>query len=289
MSTAEDMAAQYDLTPSGDSFVGECPACGYSGFTVTDKNGRTLFYCHGGGCSQQELIDALRDAGLWGASPTSLFDELDHIPDEAPPCKHQPNNFNLKHALSMWGRSYPAEGTPVESYLRVRGYRGSIPSDLRFVMGRHRSDHGMYPIMIGAARRAGSPGEITGIHRTFLRGDGSGKADVPDAKMSLGTVRGSAVRLAAAADQMAVSEGIETGLSFMQATGMPTWAALSVSGLKALVLPPEVREVVIAADPDEQGLKAARQAATRWHAEGRKVRIAKPPQGLDFNDLANAS
>ena len=64
---------------------------------------------------------------------------------------------------------------------------------------------------------------------------------------------------------MAVSEGIETGLSFMQATEIPTWAALSAGGLQALLLPPEVREVLIAADRDLVGLNAAQIAAARWH------------------------
>jgi putative DNA primase/helicase len=85
---------------------------------------------------------------------------------------------------------------------------------------------------------------------------------------------------------MAVSEGIETGLSFQQATGIPTWAALSAGGMKRLVLPLEAREVLIAADADEVGLQAATEAAARWHAEGRRVRIVKPPEGLDFNELA---
>jgi len=75
----------------------------------------------------------------------------------------------------------------------------------------------------------------------------------------------------------------------MQATSIPTWAALSAGGLQALVLPPEVREVLIAADPDLVGLKAARIAARRWHGEGRIVRIVEPPEGTDFNDLARAS
>ena len=86
--------------------------------------------------------------------------------------------------------------------------------------------------------------------------------------------------------KIAVSEGIETGLSFMQATGLPTWAALSAGGITNLVLPDAVRKVLIAADADEVGLEAAESAASRWHAEGRTVRIVKPPAGLDFNDLA---
>jgi DNA primase len=72
-----------------------------------------------------------------------------------------------------------------------------------------------------------------------------------------------------------------------QATGIPTWATLGTSGLEALVLPPEVREVVVCADrdPDGGGERAARVAAQRWLAEGRVVRVALPPDDhKDFND-----
>jgi putative DNA primase/helicase len=53
-----------------------------------------------------------------------------------------------------------------------------------------------------------------------------------------------------------------------------------------LILPPALREVIICADYDGPGLKAARKAAEHWAREGRVVRIAKPPrEGIDFNDL----
>ena len=71
----------------------------------------------------------------------------------------------------------------------------------------------------------------------------------------------------------------------MLATGQPTWAALSTSGLRALALPPEVRQVMILADGDDAGDAAAVAAAERWLNEGRSVRIARPPRGLDFADV----
>jgi acetylornithine deacetylase/succinyl-diaminopimelate desuccinylase-like protein len=71
----------------------------------------------------------------------------------------------------------------------------------------------------------------------------------------------------------------------MQAKGLPAWAALSTSGLKALDLPPDVRDVIVLADGDEEGKAAARGAALRWMHEGRKVRIAFPPDRYDFNDM----
>ena len=93
------------------------------------------------------------------------------------------------------------------------------------------------------------------------------------------------MRLAPAGPELVLSEGIETGLSVQQATGLPVWATLSTSGLRSVILPPEVETVIIAADADEPGEKAAQEAARRFIAEGRTVKIARPPKGMDFNDL----
>jgi hypothetical protein len=62
---------------------------------------------------------------------------------------------------------------------------------------------------------------------------------------------------------------------------------------RGVMLPPEVKRVIIASDHDflgptgtRTGQEAARVAALRWRAEGRKVRIAKPTrEGTDFNDI----
>ena len=86
-------------------------------------------------------------------------------------------------------------------------------------------------------------------------------------------------------DVLMVGEGIETCLAAMQATGHPAWAALSTSGLRALDLPEDVRDVIVLADGDDAGEAAARDCAWRWKREGRRVRIARPPQGMDFNDM----
>ena len=122
------------------------------------------------------------------------------------------------------------------------------------------------------------------IHRTYLACDGSGKAPVDPQKMMFGPCRGGAVRLAAPSNVLMVGEGIETCLAAMQATGHPAWAALSTSGLRALDLPKNVRDVIVLADGDNPGEAAARDCAWRWKREGRRVRIARPPQGMDFND-----
>jgi hypothetical protein len=82
-----------------------------------------------------------------------------------------------------------------------------------------------------------------------------------------------------------IGEGIETCLATMQATGKPAWAALSTSGLRSLELPDPILDIVVLADGDAPGEAAAEASARRWVDEGRRVRIARPPQGSDFNDL----
>jgi len=124
-----------------------------------------------------------------------------------------------------------------------------------------------------------------GIHRTFLDRDGRGKAPVEPQKMMLGPCRGGAVQLAEPGELLMVGEGIETCLAVIQATGDAAWAALSTSGMRALDLPKDVRDVVVLADGDDAGEAAAQDCARRWKREGRRVRIARPPRGMDFNDV----
>jgi hypothetical protein len=93
------------------------------------------------------------------------------------------------------------------------------------------------------------------------------------------------VHLAEPHDVLMVGEGIETCLAAMQASGRPAWSALSTSGLRALDLPCAVRDVIVLADGDDPGEAAAQDCARRWKREGRRVRIARPPQDMDFNDL----
>jgi phage/plasmid primase-like uncharacterized protein len=138
------------------------------------------------------------------------------------------------------------------------------------------------------ARIENVDGELVGVHRTYLRPDGAVRADIEPAKAMLGRAKGAAVRLAPAGETLLIGEGVETCLSAMQPTVMPAWAALSAGGIEALMLPPIVRQIVIIADHDHhgRGKRAADIAARRWLFEGRKIKIAMPPDpGTDFNDV----
>jgi phage/plasmid primase-like uncharacterized protein len=177
-------------------------------------------------------------------------------------------------------------GTPASVYLAARGLPALAMSPaLRFRRdASHPNRRGPWPAMVALVRDVG--GNPVGIHRTYLRADGAGKADVEPSKASLGHVWRGAIRLDPVAQEIVVGEGIETSASAGALLGLPAWSAISAGNLAdALALPLEVRSVVIAADHDHPGICAAKAAASRWKGEGRSVRIVLPSrQDWDFND-----
>jgi putative DNA primase/helicase len=263
----------------GAGWVARCPAHEdrEPSLSLGDgEGGRLLVHCHAG-CSQKDVIEALGRRGLWqsgrGSEGRSDAPEVD------------PNPMRITAALEPWHRSRPAEGTIIATYLASRGLvlPPSTAGRLRFHQSIPHPSGGVWPAMV-ALVTAGVDDRPLGIHRTFLAPAGGGKAAVRPQKMMLGPCGGGAVRLSEADDRVMVGEGIETCLAAMQASGLPAWAALSTSGMRRLDLPDCIREVIVLADADAPGEAAAEAAARRWKAEGRRVRVARPPAGKDFND-----
>ena len=158
------------------------------------------------------------------------------------------------------------EGTLAESYLRSRGITIEVPASLRFLpdaLYQEGDDRQKLPALIAPIQI--ETRTLMGVHRTYLADDGASKAEVAKAKKMLGSAKGGAVRLAPVADRLGIAEGIETALSVMQADGIATWAALSATGMKEIIIPPNVREVVIYADNDapdpKTGIEPGQQAA----------------------------
>ncbi len=187
--------------------------------------------------------------------------------------------------MKIWREARPATGTLVEVYLKARGIDLPPPPTLRYAPAlKHAPTALMLPCMVGAIQALDR--RVIGIHRTYLRMDGAGKAPVSTPKMSLGPISGGAVRLGPARSPLALTEGIETGLAVAQACPeFSVWAAISTAGLKAIKIPREVHEIVIMADGDEPGQEAAASAAARLASEGHEVRIAQAPAGQDFADV----
>ena len=171
------------------------------------------------------------------------------------------------------------------AYLASRGITIEPPLSLRWAPSLRRPDGTCGPAMV--ARVDDADGRLISVHRTWIVRNAAGIWERRD-RASLGPIGGGAVRLAQATETLLVGEGIETCLAAMQATAQPAWAALSTSGLVALALPPIVQAIIILADNDANGAgeRAARAAAQRWLGEGRRIRIAMPPEpGTDMADV----
>jgi putative DNA primase/helicase len=265
-----------------------CPVHNSSGGTLAVRDapsGGVRVRCHAG-CRDSAVLAELRRRGLVEAKAGR---KKMATPDpEAAERQRQEalrdRNRRIQIASWIWRDTTPANFI-IETYLGGRLILAPIPSTIRLHWSlRHREAGCKRPAMVGLVEHV-TDGPV-GVHCTYLAVDGSCKASVEPAKRFIGPVGGAAVHLAPAAPTLAVAEGIESGLSYQEHTGTPTWAALSALGIKQLLLPDEVEHVVIAADPDPVGIMAARAAARRWLAEGRRVSIARPPVGFDFNDMA---
>jgi Toprim domain len=158
------------------------------------------------------------------------------------------------------------------------------------------------PALIAAVTDAA--GWITGVQRTWLDrkwldadalysnaplDDRHGKADLPDARRSLGLLAEGVVRLPAlmaggCGDVLLAGEGVETVLSLRAAlTKAPMAATLSAGQLAGLAWPPGLRRLIIARDDDPAGGAAAAALFARASQAGAEAIVLSPGRA-DFND-----
>ncbi len=258
---------------------------------VTDGlDGEPVFHCFAG-CDWRDVKDTLRRDGMLPEWRTENGHDREkerapsrEILERRDAAGRADKARRTRQALEIWRKAIPASGTLAETYLRSRGITIPVPASIRFLPdARHKATGLNLPAMVAGVQD--HAGRVVAIHRTFLSLDGTAKAGVRQPKMSLGPVAGGAVRLGLAGRELAICEGIESALSFQQATGITTWAALSVPGVRSLALPKEISAVVLGPDGDDPGAGAAVEAARRFVREGRKVRIARPPRGMGWTDV----
>jgi putative DNA primase/helicase len=231
----------------------------------TGGAGEVVACCYAG-CPQHAVIEALRSR-LWGSAEPANWRLVRHLD------QHHAVGADLgkrtEAAFAIWRRAESAAGSVLERYLAHRGITCKLPKTLRVLPELKHPSGDIYSAMIALVTR-GSDDAPIGIHGMYL-------CDEPDPrKMMLGRCRGGAVRLGEPGELLVVSEGIGTGLSLMQATGLPVWAALSTWGLRSLELPRSVTAVIVVADGNDPGEAAAVAAAQRWKAERKRVLIARP-------------
>jgi putative DNA primase/helicase len=190
-------------------------------------------------------------------------------------------NAIARMATDLWRAGAPLAGSLGARYFESRGIGAPWPAALRF---HPACPDGPFkrPALIAARTRLDASQQVGSIQRTFFDGEAH-----KIARKSLGACKGGGVLLGEIGEEALVAEGIETALSAAAMFKLPAIATLGTAFTAGLSIPERVRRVLIAADNDEPGLRAAHKLAARLRKEGRKVRIETPPVAYkDFNDVA---
>ena len=241
-----------------------------------------------------DLLDLIRLArGLTAfadvAEEARAFQSLPH--PEPTPLPNKPVRAaqgSADAAKRLFAMSQPIGSSVVGTYLRRRGIV-SLPGSatLRFhPRCYYRAGEGevtqTWPAMIAAVTDL--DGQITGVHRTWLAHDGTGKAPVDTPRKAMGDLLGHAVRFGIPGEVMAAGEGIESVLSVREAApGMAMAAALSAAHLTAIAFPDALRRLYIIRDNDPAGDWAGNSLVERAHAAGIEAFVLSPVHG-DFNE-----
>jgi DNA primase len=279
---------------------GPCPLCGGTDrFFINVR--KQCFYCRGcdrGGdviafvqfFDRCDFIEACKRLSREPPPPASMVEEARR--------RKQRDAAEIDQMVAVsrqrWRQTTALSGTLGECYLRdVRCIALDVwPATLRFHRGLfHREARRHFPAIVAPVQNAA--GEFRGIWRIFLDPETTDKAPVEEPRLGLGEIAGNMVRLTPIGPEVVVSEGIESGLAALMADPSRSHiAALSASHMRRLKLPECVRSAILVEEndlPDKLGRRASPDAvrafSSRLIAEGRRVSIARPPQGAkDFND-----
>jgi putative DNA primase/helicase len=289
VTTASDIADALGGHRAGDGFLVRCPVPTHGqgrgdqkpSLSIHDGDERLLVRCFAG-CDARDVLAELRRRGLLYGDGQQYERQIERRPHPEP--VHEPD----LEAVAIWGGAGPIADTTAERYLRGRGITIPLPPTLRASTGLHLGRY-PFPVIVAAVQRP-SDRTVVAVQRTFLALDGSHKASIAAPRQTTGALGTGAVRLGPAGDVLGLVEGIETGLSAMQISGVPAWCCLGAGRMCRVVIPSVVHELHVFADDDEPGRAAAERTAAQHTSAGRRVVLRYPPSGCnDWNDALVAA
>lgn len=314
------------LKRSGHEYCGPCPACGgRDRFSINVA--KRIFNCRGAvGGDVIRMVEHIEGIPFLAACQeingcpppdgrnVSVSDEerkrirahREQANRERRTRQEMAEKDNRVRAGDLWREGTTLSATAAEFYLHHRGIptpRDGWPDCFRFHPRLPYPQGAKYPALLCRADNA--KGVPVAIWRIYLAPDGSGKADVPNAKLGLGGVTGAAVRIGGVAPHVGVAEGVESALGAWHLVGQafPVWAALSTSGVAGFEPPATVSRVVVFPDGDKPMKRMGEHyvpAEPVGRAAANKLRArmmtrpgvdclitAEPPVGSDYLDLWN--
>lgn len=285
------------LRKAGHEFVGLCPfhAEKTPSFRVNDAKG--VYNCFGCNASGDAIRFLMDHEGMTFLEAAHALADDANMPALSPRERQQQARAEtadraaaILSAQAQWHDARPIRGTPAELYLRSRGIMGDMPPSIRFVRApawknpKTGADGPALPALIAACQNRA--GKIVGVQRVFLTKEGR-KANMANPKLSLGQVRGCAVRLGPVSPHIIICEGPEDGLTLRQKHPRASiWVSLGTGAMPHIELPDAVRRVTIAGDNNAAGRLAVETASAAFIEQGREVTdpMFPPPRFKDWND-----
>ena len=255
------------------------------------------------------LIDDLHEERCWGISFTESFictnKELsgkskivstgflhwyencacgkEHGPPTSIAKETLSNDDKKSIAIHIWDESSPIDNTNGESYLANRNI--TILSDqLRYHPQLQHQDTGEKKHGCLIAKVSDINNNLQAIQRIYIEGHNKKETN---AKLFMASPVGGAVKfgkLDSGANKLGICEGIETALSVHQSLNIPVWASLSSEFIDKIILPTDIKELILFADGDSAGsnsiVKFTEQFGDRY-----TVTSCQAPPNTDYNDM----
>ena len=282
---------------------GKCPLCASKdNFRWDNQDGRGTYICTCGAGDGMKLAIEFTGQAFNDVAPR-IDAMLGNLKPEAAPVRPAVTEEDRKRIMrATWAETVPVEaGDLVHRYLESRHVAERIyPPALRFGPKLRDGEGGIRPCMVALVgvygeRNAKGAQVFQTMHRTFLRPDGRGKAEMeaPRKTMPGQIPDGACVMLSdwPGHGPIGIAEGIETALSASALFDVPVWAALNSAMLAKWFPPPGADEVIIFADNDKRfgGQAAAYSLAhrlkTKPDTRDMDVKVMVPAlPGTDWND-----
>jgi DNA polymerase len=252
------------------------------------------FHCYGCGARGDRIDWLTRVEGMTRAEAIAALQDW-----RGPASAEQSHDIaqRVAFALEIWNAALPLAGSIGERYLaETRGIDVSkLPATIHEALRFHPScafgARTRHPCIIALLRDPLTDAPV-GIHRIglTLTNDAVVKLD----RKALGRMGMAKLWPLNGDGQLTVGEGIETVLSagtritYRGAPLIPAWSAVAKGGLARLPVLPDIAQLILLIDNDEngEGQKAAAHCRQVWNAAGRTVSALVPKQmGWDFNDV----
>jgi len=224
-----------------------------------------LFHCFSG-CESLDVIRALRRDGQVNR------DGIGATHEDRPKKTYTDSGM----AQRLWDASRPIAGTLAETYLERRAITARS-DQLRFhprAQLGNKAEARYFPALLAAVC---DDRGLVAVHRTFLDPKTGWKAAISEPRRMLGRPAKGAVRLTTPEHILGLAEGIETSFAATQLFGLPVWAVLGNERFGMVSIPAHVERLVILADNDAGGRRAAGLAQNGLQRDDMTIEMVWPP------------